>query len=126
LHLKVNIQSINRKDWELIIAIASKGKNLDSTVHPDFNEAPFFLIVNTETWYDHHPVENPFAQRAKKHSDMTARFISDSGVHSILTEKCRNCDIETLKTKGIRVYRLKKHKLTIREAMNEFSGKRTM
>jgi len=107
----------------MIIAISSKGRNLDSTVYPNFDKAPYFFIVNTETWYDHHPVINPFAQRTKRQADMTARFISDSGVHSIITEKCCDRDIDTLKTKGISVYRLKKHNLTIREAIDEFSGK---
>ena len=91
------------REFELKIAITSKGKDLDSQIDPRFGRAAYILIVDTI----HHGVEvldnSENANAFKGAGIQAAVTVSDRGAKVLLTGYCGPNAFKTLNAAGVKV-----------------------
>jgi predicted Fe-Mo cluster-binding NifX family protein len=85
------------------IAVTSTGKDLDSQVDPRFGRAPYFLIVDSETFAFDIIDNNENMNALKGAGIQAARMVSDKGVEVLLTGFCGPNAFKALKAADIKV-----------------------
>jgi predicted Fe-Mo cluster-binding NifX family protein len=85
------------------VAIASKGKELDSKICPEFNEAPDLIIYDLEKRiFDVEELTD------KKNKDETKtdyiKYLVDNKIKSLITCRCDKKVFKKLNENGIKVY----------------------
>jgi predicted Fe-Mo cluster-binding NifX family protein len=85
------------------IAVTSTGTDLDAPVDPRFGRAPYFLIVDSET-FAFHVVDNHENVNALKGAGIqAARSVCDEGAEVLLTGFCGPNAFKALQAAGIKV-----------------------
>ncbi|HIJ00447.1 MAG TPA: hypothetical protein HA366_02815 [Candidatus Methanomethylophilaceae archaeon] len=84
------------------IGILTEGDNLNSFVAEDFGRAPYFLIVDSDT-FDYEVVENEFKDAAEGAGMLVADAISELGVDVIIVGGIGSHGYDRLTKAGITV-----------------------
>lgn len=85
------------------IAVTSTGTDLDSEVDPRFGRAPYFLVVDSET-FDFKVLDNKENVNALKGAGIQAAgMVSDSGAEVLLTGFCGPNAFKALRAGNISV-----------------------
>jgi predicted Fe-Mo cluster-binding NifX family protein len=100
------------------IAVTSTGTELEAAVDPRFGRAPYFLIVDSET-FSFEVVDNKENVNALKGAGIqAARLVSEKGAGVLLTGYCGPNAFKTLKAVGIGV--ANNASGTVREAVQAY------
>jgi len=105
MHGRRTIQSDNlaHGDGIMKIAVTSTGTDLDSPVDPRFGRAPYFLVVDSETFAFDVVNNNENVNALKGAGIQAARTVGDKGVEVLLTGFCGPNAFKALKAAGIKV-----------------------
>jgi predicted Fe-Mo cluster-binding NifX family protein len=85
------------------IAVASKGKTLESEVDQHFGRAAYFVIVDTETM-DFSTFANDRVAAEVEAGVGAARAVAGAGVRGVLTGNCGPNAERILRAAGVRLY----------------------
>jgi predicted Fe-Mo cluster-binding NifX family protein len=100
------------------IAVTSTGTELEAAVDPRFGRAPYFLIVDSETFSFEVVDNNENVNALKGAGIQAARLVSEKGAGILLTGYCGPNAFKTLKAAGIRV--ANNASGTVREAIQAY------
>ena len=96
-------RSMSHKETPMRIAVTSTGTDLDSDVDPRFGRAPYFIIVDSET-FAFEVLDNKENLNALKGAGIqAARVVSEKGVEVLLTGYCGPNAFKALKAANIGV-----------------------
>lgn len=85
------------------LAVAAQGQGLDSPVDMRFGRAPFFLVVDAET-FDYEVITNPAVGAPGGAGIQTAQLLVRSGVQAVVTGNVGPNAMSALRAAGVEVY----------------------
>ena len=85
------------------LAVSASGDNLDAPVDPRFGRAPYFIIVDTDTW-EYEVVSNQQNLQAPQGAGIqAASMVARYKPSAVLTGNCGPKAFQTLRAAGIAV-----------------------
>lgn len=87
----------------MMIAITSKGTDINSDADPRFGRCKYFLIYDTETG-EYKAVENQNAFASGGAGVSSAQFIAEQGVKAVITGNVGPKALQILEASGIKVF----------------------
>ena len=101
------------------IAIASSGKNLDSSVDPRFGRCPYYLIVDSET-DKFEMMENTAGRGFRGVGVSAAQMVANKGVKVVIAGNFGPNAVNVLTAGGIKIFTTSNLSLTVKQALEQY------
>lgn len=103
------------------IAIAAKDKDIKSRLDKKFDDANYFIIVNTKNKNEFNILSNPHKKVLEGKGILSAQFLINKGIDGVVFQECGDNAMKLFDCAGIKLFFEKN--IYINEIIDKISGK---